>query len=205
MIMVTPRKGLTLVEVVVAALMLAIAVLGLSSSMISSISLNQDNQEMTNVAFALRHKMEEIRSAAINSFDNVFALYGPNAGGPGIPHSFPIYPKFGIVESPSTELKPPPPFLPANGGTWPNAGRVTIVTNEQVTAPDLPMLMEVSPIPDEMFGGTYIGNTNITLDPAFVDPNSFKLWYVIVSAVWESPTTGRVRRMSYHTILGDRL
>lgn len=197
-----PFRGFTLLEIFVAGSVLIISLVGISSAIISSINLDRDSQEMMTVSLTLREKIEEIRAAAKSSatFESLYADYGPGTA----KEFFKIYPNFGIIEDNTTKLKLPTGYHISESGTWKEVGRVTFVTNERVIAPNLPMLLNSGPIPDPMFNTSFSGSTDITLSPDFTSPTSFKIHYVIVSAVWQSPTTGRTRRLSFQTILGNR-
>lgn len=198
-------KRLTLLEIFVAMSILIIAFLGLSSSILSSINLDKESEEMTIVALALREKMEEIRSAVRSpeAFESMYIDYGPGA----TKEFFPIYPKFGLaIEDNTTKMLLPAPYREGSpeGGDWKDVGRVTFVLSEQVTSPNIPMLLTPGPVPDQMFGGTFVGTSDISASIDFTSPDSYKLRYVIVSAVWMSPTTGRTRTLLFRTILGNR-
>ena len=195
-------RSFSLLEIFVSGSILVVALIGISSSIISSINLDKDSQEMMTVSLALREKIEEIRAASksTTTFESLYADYGPGS----VKEFFEIYPNFGIVENNITKLKLPPGFRITEGGNWKDVGRVTFVVSERATAPNFPMLLNSGPIPDPMFNTTFSGSTNITASPDFTLPTSFKLHYVIVSAVWRSPTTGRTRRLSFQTILGNR-
>lgn len=195
-------RSFTLLEIFVSGSILVIALVGISSAILSSINLDKDSQEMMTVALFLREKIEDIRATAksTSSFEAVYADYGPGS----VKEFFEIYPNFGIIENNGTKLQLPPGFALAEGGNWKDVGRVTFVLNERVASPSMPMLLNSGPIPDPMFNTTFIGSTDISLSPDFTSPTSFKLRYVIVSAVWRSPTTGRTRRLSFQTILGNR-
>ena len=193
---------MSLLEIFVAGSILVISLLGISSAILSSINLDKDSQEMMTVALALREKVEEIRVTAKSTatFEALYADYGPGA----VKEFFKIYPNLGVAETDVARFQSPPGFSIADGGNWKDVGRVTFVLNERVTAPNMPMLLNSGAIADPMFNTPFIGSTDITGSPDFTSGTSFKLRYVIVSAVWRSPTTGRIRRLSFQTILGNR-
>lgn len=198
-----PRNKVSLLEILISTAILALALLGISSSILNSLKLEQDNQEITIVSYALREKVEEIRAFARSNFDSVYAEYGPGSA----KEFFPIYCESNTSNTTLIELLPPKSFRPKNGGKWIHAGRIKIVSNEQVTAPDLPMILHSGSVPP-MFqseGVAPIGNNDISEAlSVHQSSDSIKIWYILVTAVWESPKLKQSQRLTYQTIIGDR-
>jgi prepilin-type N-terminal cleavage/methylation domain-containing protein len=72
--------GFTLVEIIVAVLILAIAIGGISSSMLSSMTLNRVNGETALAQQAARATLEQITGAA---FEDVWAIYNADPADDG--------------------------------------------------------------------------------------------------------------------------
>jgi prepilin-type N-terminal cleavage/methylation domain-containing protein len=77
-----PRHGagFTLVEIIVAVLILAIAIGGISSSMLSSMALNRVNDETALAQQAARATLEQITGV---DFENVWAIYNADPADDG--------------------------------------------------------------------------------------------------------------------------
>lgn len=71
------RAGFTLVDVMLAAVVLAVAISGLSGSMLVALSLNRVNRDTAVAQQAARRAIEEIES---RNFAETFAAYNGNAG-----------------------------------------------------------------------------------------------------------------------------
>ncbi len=197
-------KAMSLLEILISTAVLAIALLGLSSSILNSLKLDQENQELTIVSYALREKVEELRAFARLNFESVYAEYGPGSE----KEFFPIYSKTDTLEEWSSELFPPSRFRPENGGKWIHSGRIKIVSNEQVTAPDLPMVLHSGTVQPMFKSEGVFPSGSVDISEALAGNQSsdnIKIWYIIVTAVWESPRVQQPHVLTYQTIIGDRL
>ena len=88
--------GFTLVEIIVAVLILAIAIGGISSSMLSSMALNRVNSETALAQQAARGALEEITGVA---FEDVWAVYNDDPaddGGLSVPARGPDFAVAGL-------------------------------------------------------------------------------------------------------------
>lgn len=196
---------LSLVEVLVAVAILTIALLGLFSSILNSMYLDQDNQELMIVSYALRKKVEELRAFARTNFDDIYQEYGPGSA----KEFFPIYLNPSETEANTkAEFFPPKDFRTSPNGHWLHAGRIKIVVNETVTAPDLPMVFDTGNLPPifETTGSSPLGNSDVSvLLNSSSSSDSVKVWYIVVTAVWESSHLRSKRSLSYQTFISDRL
>ncbi len=73
----TGRAGFSLVEVLLAAVILAVAITGISGSILSSMALNRVNRDTALAQQAARRIMEELSGVP---FTEAFACYNANAG-----------------------------------------------------------------------------------------------------------------------------
>jgi len=71
------RAGFSLVEVLIAAVILAVAITGISGSILSAMALNRVNRDTALAQQAARRAMEELSGVP---FAEVFACYNANAG-----------------------------------------------------------------------------------------------------------------------------
>lgn len=71
------RRGFSLVELMIAVVVLTVAVAGFSSSVLSSLVLNRMNRETDVAQQAARRMLEEIQG---EEFEQIFAAYNANAG-----------------------------------------------------------------------------------------------------------------------------
>jgi prepilin-type N-terminal cleavage/methylation domain-containing protein len=89
------QAGFTLVEVMVAVLVLVIAITGISGSMLSAMALNRVNRDTAVAQQAARLAMEELSG---RPFSEVFAIYNSNPGDvtAGMPEFGPNFAVFGL-------------------------------------------------------------------------------------------------------------
>ncbi len=71
------RAGFSLVEVLLAAVILAVAITGISGSILSSMALNRVNRDTALAQQAARRVMEELSGVP---FEEIFACYNADAG-----------------------------------------------------------------------------------------------------------------------------
>ena len=71
------RAGFSLVEVLIAAVILAVAITGIAGSMLSSMALNRVNRDTAVAQQAARRALEELRGVP---FEEVFAVFNANPG-----------------------------------------------------------------------------------------------------------------------------
>jgi type II secretory pathway pseudopilin PulG len=71
------RRGVTLLDVTIAATLLAVAITSLLSLIISAVRLSRVNHETALATQAAQRTIEQIQAAG---FENIFATFNPNAG-----------------------------------------------------------------------------------------------------------------------------
>lgn len=121
-------RGISLVEVVIAAAVVAIAVTAISSSMMNSMLSTQQNGEYLAAQLAARKKMEEIYTVP---FSMLVDTYKSTALGGSMGNTFEV----SMTDSGSSQATKLMGFTDTNGVPQP-AGEVIIITNESARASD---------------------------------------------------------------------
>ena len=116
-------KGITLLEVLIAAACVAVVVTAISSSMMNSMLATRQSGEFIAAQLAARQKMEEISTCR---FDDIVDIY--KQGGT-LGNTFYVY---ATTTSGGSKIKVP--GLPNQSGVSQPAGEVIIITNEGATS-----------------------------------------------------------------------
>jgi type II secretory pathway pseudopilin PulG len=120
-----PARGITLIEVLVSALVVAIAVTAISSSMMNSMLATRESGEYLAAQLAARQKMEEISSCR---FEDLVDIYRP---GGSIGNTFEVYTS-DVSGGNKIKLQ----GLADQYGVPQPAGEVIIITKENAMAGD---------------------------------------------------------------------
>ncbi len=118
----TPPRGITLIEVLVSALVVAIAVTAISSSMMNSMLATRESGEYLAAQLAARQKMEEISACR---FENLVDIY--RQGG-SLGNTFDVY----LTNSAGGKKIKLQGFNDSAGNPQP-AGEIIIITKEDAT------------------------------------------------------------------------
>lgn len=164
------RRGVTLVEIIIALTVLVVAILGLMSLMLSSQRLNQEHRENTIAQNATQTMIESMRE---QEFSRIFALYN------GDPDDDPDGP--GTAPGPHFDI----PGLNAPSGGL--AGRIEFPTLDGSLREDVDDLM--LELPHDLNGDGFIDSGDRSGD--------YRILPVSVVVEWAS--VGRDNRITYRT------